>query len=375
MSKPVDGIPEEMATAAPDPLRAPATVAVDIAVHHSPFRRRVIPALKLLLAAGVAYYVVRHRVDDQSKRELGRIFLHAPLVLLAAVGVFSAQMLLGAQRLRVLLAPQGVCIGYWRSLRLTYLGAFFDTFGVTSVGGDAVKAVYLAREAPRERRVDAISVLLLDRLMGLWGLLALTLLTTLLHLDALRADPAIAPDLKWIFLVPGGLLIGTLMLFSKAVHEWTPVQAVLTRLPLGATFNRAYGSLQRFGGRKIVLLHAWLLSVMVHAVGVLGGYVLMRGMGETTELGPFFVAWLISSFICSFAPAGGIGIGQVVFERLFNKIAAMPHGLVLATATQATTIFAKLPGLIAWLLSKEHQHPPLSPLKAGTETSKEQKHD
>ena len=37
---------------------------------------------------------------------------------------------------------------YWNALRLTYLGAFFDTFMVTSVGGDAVKAVYIAREAP-----------------------------------------------------------------------------------------------------------------------------------------------------------------------------------------------------------------------------------
>jgi glycosyltransferase 2 family protein len=334
-------------------------IAVDIAAHHSPVRRYIIPILKIGLAAGVAYYVIRYRIDENSKRVLGDIFLRSPFVLLTAVLVVCAQMFLGAQRLRVLLAPQQLQINYWLAVRLTWLGAFFDTFGVTSVGGDAIKAVYLAREVPRERRVDAVSVLLLDRLMGLWGLLSLTLITTLFHLDTLREE--MAGEVKYIFIVPAVLLFGTLGLFSKRLHEWKPVQAVLNKLPMGATFNRAYGSLQRYGARKGVLFLAWLISLVVHTVGVCGGYVLMRGMGQQTELGAFFVAWLVSQFICSFAPAGGIGVGQVVFDRMFNRIAALPlgAGIVLATATQATTIFAKLPGLIAWLMSREHRHPPL----------------
>jgi hypothetical protein len=77
-------------------------------------------------------------------------------------------------------------------------------------------------------------------------------------------------------------------------------------------------------------------------------------MGQRPELGPFLVAWYISNFICSFAPAGGIGLGQLVYEDVFLTIGGVAHGLVLATAVQATYILTKLPGFIAWIASREH---------------------
>ncbi len=327
------------------------------------FRRFVLPGLKVIVAAGLLYYVIAKHLDADSKRRLSAIFLESPAILFGAAGVFSLQILLGAQRVRILLASQGVRLSYFTALRLTYIGAFFDTFGVTSVGGDAVKAIYLAREAPEGQKVETVSVLLLDRLMGLWGLLTLAVVMSLWEYRTLQADPEVAPHLKFLFIVPGTLLLGTGMLLSESVYMWAPMQAVLRFIPLGRSLDRAYGSLQKFGTRPLALLAAWSISLVVHVCGVMTGYILMRGINENASVGTFFVAWFVSNFVISFAPAGGIGFGQYFFDKFFKSIAGMDHGWILATAVQATCMLGKLPGLVAWLLTREHRVPALQPNK------------
>jgi hypothetical protein len=239
-------------------------------------------------------------------------------------------------------------------LRLTYLGAFFDTFMITSVGGDAVKAVYLAREAPPGRKVESVSVLILDRLLGLLGLLSLMVGLTLLHVRELYAEDAIRPYLPLLFGVPVALLAGTLMLLSRRVYSSGPMQFILRKMPMGHFADRAYVSMQTFRYRMGLVVAGWVMSVFVHLFGVITGYMLITAMHQSPEFGPFLVGWFISAFISSFFPFGGIGAGQALYETVFFKIAGITNGWVLATAVQAVTLLAKLPGLLAWIFSREH---------------------
>jgi len=326
--------------------------------------RWAVPALKFLVAGGLLYYVLATQLNPEGSKELRRVFLESPSFLAAAFLAVSMQLFVGTQRVRLLLGSQGFRIGYLNMLRLTYLGAFFDTFMVTSVGGDAVKAVYLARESPAGQRVESVSVLVLDRFIGLLGLVSLMLAITTWHLDVLQDNRHVQPYLFWLFLVPCLLFVGAFMLLSEAVYSWRPLQFLLRMLPGGAFIVRAYYSLQRFRRRPFILLAAFGLTLIVHTLGFLCGYMLVRGMGHAPALLPFLVAWFISNFICSFAPVGGIGVGQAVYIPIFLTIAGVPNGWVLATAVQATYILAKSPGFIAWLLSREY---PSGPRERGTQ--------
>lgn len=326
-----------------------------------PLVKTVQLVLKLGVVVGALYYL-RSKVGPADLEKLKVLFSNHALMA-GAIAIFSVQMLIGAQRLRILLAPQHVHLSYWTALRLTYLGAFFDTFMVTSVGGDAVKAFYLAREAPREHRVEAVSVLILDRLMGLIGLIALAVIVSFWQLQRLQGSDQTQWMVKWLIIVPFALLAGTAMLLSETVYLSSPMQFLIRYLPMGAMLGRAYGSLQKFRDRPRVLLHAFLLSTVVHTFGVLTGYVLMLGMDKHAEVGPFVVSLLVCNFVCSFLPLGGIGGGQVLFERVFLAIAAMEGGLVLATGLQVAILIAKAPGFIAWLLSREAPHHPADPAK------------
>lgn len=322
-------------------------------------KQALIFTVKFGLAIGLLVYVAKYKVNKDGVDELRKLF-QSPLVLAAAIAAFSVQLVVGAQRLRILLWPQNVHLTYWTALRLTYLGAFFDTFMITSVGGDAIKAIYLAREVPRERRVEAVSVLVLDRLMGLIGLLALALAVAAFQFQRLQANPDTAWVIRCLVIVPGALLTGTAMLLSETVYMSTPMQFMLRVLPFGATLGRAYGSLQKFRDRPAVLLKAFCMSLVVHFFGVLTGYILILGMNGSAEMGPFFVSLLICNFVCSFAPFAGIGVGQAVYGPLFKMIAGIENGWVLATVMQAAILVAKAPGFIAWLLSREAPRHPAS---------------
>ena len=176
------------------------------------------------------------------------------------------------------------------ALRLTYLGAFFDTFMITSVGGDFIKAYYLAKEAPKEHRVEAVSVLVLDRLMGLLGLLTLALTVAAFEYQKLAGKPEIPPWLIRAFvIVPFALLVATVMLLSETVYLSKPMQFMLRVLPMGAMLSRAYGALQQFRDRPVVLLKAFLLSIVVHFFGIVTGYILMLvGDFHASSIGDFF---------------------------------------------------------------------------------------
>ncbi|MGD0094505.1 MAG: lysylphosphatidylglycerol synthase domain-containing protein [Planctomycetota bacterium] len=318
------------------------------------------PALKVLLAAGLLYYVLATKLDEDAKETLKRVFLKSPAFLGLAIAAYSTQILIGSQRLRFLLAAQGVKLSYLTVLRLCYLGAFFDPIGITSVGGDAVKAVYLARATPRGQRVETVSVLVLDRLLGLLGLLTLTLVVALWHIRELSANEEVQPHLKWLFLAAAFLYVGTAMLLSKKVYSCAPLQFAMHKMPLGSIFDRAFFSLQKYRDRPFTLLLGLGMSLLVHLVGIGAGYFLvlgMRGLGEQPALGQFLVAWLISNFICSFFPCQAVGFGQVLYNVIFQHIACVPNGWVLATAAQAACTLAKLPGLAAWLASREHLSP------------------
>lgn len=335
------------------PALTPAPSAPAEPAAPSRFRRWLLPALKLLLVGGMVYYIVAYKVTAKQAGGLKTLLL-SPYMLGLGLLAFSLQQLICAQRLRMLLAAQGQRLRYRTMLRLTYLGAFFDVFMFTSVGGDAVKAVYLARECPAGKRLEGVSVLVMDRLMGLIGLLALMLLAAGSQFNLLRADPDVSPYLIWILLPPALLFAGTAGLLSESVYSSRPVQTLLKHIPLGGMLGRAYYSLQRFRDCPGVLLKAGGLSLLVHSCGVLGGYILLQGMGGEAQFGPFFVAWFVSNLLCSFLPFQGIGFGQQIYDTLFRSIADVPGGWALATAVQAAFILIKLPGGLAWLVSREH---------------------
>jgi len=95
-----------------------------------------------------------------------------PLLVLAWL-LFLAGIVVRAFRWKALLDGLGLHPGFWRLLKLYFVGGFFNTFLPSGFGGDVVRVIELAQG---QATSAAIGTVLVDRLTGILSLLALGLM-------------------------------------------------------------------------------------------------------------------------------------------------------------------------------------------------------
>ena len=133
-------------------------------------KRTLWRVFKWLLGAGVLALILYLNWDKiQEMRVKGEHF--NPYPLLVAGLIFLCGVLITFTRWYVLVRAQELPFSLIDAVRLGFIGQFFSAFLPGSVGGDLVKAGFLARE--QSRRTVAIATIVLDRVLGLMGLLFL----------------------------------------------------------------------------------------------------------------------------------------------------------------------------------------------------------
>ena len=134
--------------------------------------------------------------------------------LLAGFLVAGAGNLIGVVRWGIFLRVLGISIGPWDTLRLSFVGLFFNTFLVGAVGGDAVKVVWLV--AKGQPKTAALLSVLMDRMSGFGALILCSALFMVWRLDWLMRSAVIAGLIKGVFayLLLVVLLLGISFLLS-----------------------------------------------------------------------------------------------------------------------------------------------------------------
>ena len=109
---------------------------------------------------GLAYVWQRHVVEREPVH-LGFLGLGFLLGLTAVTLTFV--------RWYLLVRAQDLPFTLPDAMRLGFIGFFFNAIMPGSVGGDIIKAAFLAREKP-DRKTIAVSTVILDRVIALWAL-------------------------------------------------------------------------------------------------------------------------------------------------------------------------------------------------------------
>jgi len=136
-------------------------------------KKAAITVLKLLIPAGIFVYLLM-RVDSQEYA----VFWNQPKrwdLLIAAQCVATCAILVGIFRWSILVKAFEIPFSYREALRLGFLGYLLNFVSFGSVGGDLFKAILVAKDKP-EKRPEAVASVLLDRALGLLGLVILACL-------------------------------------------------------------------------------------------------------------------------------------------------------------------------------------------------------
>lgn len=205
-------------------------------------------------------------------------------------------------------------------MRLGFLGFLLNFVSLGSVGGDLFKAVFLAHEHPG-RRAEAVSTIIIDRLIGLYGLL---LLGSLVILSGQLPE---SPDIHKLGLVT---LIGTgVITLLCAVMMWPgllhgPLAEKICGLPkVGPHVTHLLQAARTYRQRHGVLWASLAITMVVHVLNVVGFYFIARGLpGDSPTFASHMLivplAVLTSAIPISLA---GLGVFELAMQKLYLMVA------------------------------------------------------
>lgn len=304
--------------------------------------------LKFAFAAALIVYLIQRGHLDPNQLKV----LVAPEPLFYGFFLVGMTILLQSWRWYLLLLCRGFATSFFQATKLFLVGVFFNYALPGSIGGDVVKAYYIVQNH-RERRVDAVLTVVLDRLLGLYAMLAMALITIIINWAKISSDV----QLQTLALGAAGIFaLMTLFwaaAFSRRLSRWLSVEHWLERLPLGQKLLSLYRATQAYGGQKMILLTTLFLSLLAQLVTT--GFMIMVGhyTGHSdVTLGTYFFAVPLGFIAASLpiAPAG-LGVGQVAFLVLFQMYSGHPSqlGQIAVTAFQAVLLGWGLLGALFYL--------------------------
>jgi glycosyltransferase 2 family protein len=261
----------------------------------------------------------------QNKKKIGEV-LGRPLdlkLLAIALAVYFLAMTGTFVRWFLLVRVIEPKFKFSATVLLGLIGMVFNLVIPGAVGGDLIKAAYLARM--RIRKTQAIASMVIDRILGLFGLFVLASVAGGFAWQLATADVRKLIIAAWIAAALGAIVL--LVIFSQALTRMFPrLSWGHSRLSLIVAELGEMSTTYR--GRMDVVLGATVLSVCNHGLNVVAFYFvgLMLFPSMPTTLVQHFLMGPLTLFSMAVPlPFGALGLSEQVGQQLF-KLVGHPSG-------------------------------------------------
>jgi uncharacterized protein (TIRG00374 family) len=274
----------------------------------------------------------------------------------AAFMCFVVVLFLAARRWQVL---SGDLLSYTQALKYSWIGVFYGAILPGLVSGDIAKGASLALKNKDARVGDLPLSIAMDRVIGLYSLLGFFVVSCAI---LAFGTGLLSPDLKRLGLY--GFIAGAVALLLGACAAGLVGKKLLwgretTRQHsnrIQAFFGRAFDTLQLYRRQPHLLLKAVGYSVIIHCMGVMSFYLVIRALRvdcRVTEVVVFYSVvsvlislpvtisglglrdWFSLTFFQSLWGDGQAGVAFAWLSLALTLIAAMLGGIV-----QITDLFA-----------------------------------
>lgn len=229
--------------------------------------------------------------------------------------------LLQTWRWGLLLRVQGIDFGWVRTLRVYMIGLFFNLFMLGATGGDVVKIYYAMRETSSRKEAAFLSVLV-DRMMGLLGLIVITALFVGLRWAELTAHPMTRSLLGVLAAVMGAML--GMVVFGFIVDRFGLAGKLPKWLPLHARIVEFASAFSVYARDGRVLAATFTLSAVCHIFNFLAFYFAARALGSflgwSGLVDVFSVMPIILTISALPISLAGMGVREGLFENMFGEL-------------------------------------------------------
>jgi uncharacterized membrane protein YbhN (UPF0104 family) len=326
-------------------------------------KRIVIIVLKYGLGLGLLAWVVwKYWTIDYDGQDVGiGAALQRPihwLPFLCTALFCLTSMLLTFLRWFILVRAQDLPFTVPNSIRLGLIGYYFNTFLPGAVGGDIIKAAFIARE--QKRRTVAVSTVLLDRVVGLCGLVWLCatmgilfwLSGSLTVLDTLGRR-ALEIIIAGAAVIMAGSLVFWFLLGFLPIRRAEIFAARLARIPkVGHSLAEFWRSVWIYRCRGRAIAMAMGISMISHTGLVFAFYFAAQTLTPVQELPSLVTHFLIvpvgMTIRAGIPTPGGIGGGEYAFGTLYEMLGFMAAAGILALLAQRVVEWSI--GLVGYLV-------------------------
>jgi uncharacterized membrane protein YbhN (UPF0104 family) len=268
-----------------------------------------------------------------------------------AVAAYGPAILVLCYRLTVLLRGHAAPFSYRTVTVLTFGGNLLNLVLPGGNGGDLYKAVQLARLSDG-RATESVTVLLIDRVIGLASFIAIALV-----MIALSWSEGLGPLGRAVGVILFVGLLAGVAYTSPAVRRALRWEQLLARLPFGAHLGRIDATLIGLRENPSLTLRAFALSMLAQSLGAVS----MISLGFASGIDParrldFIVPTTLAYTVSTIASAipitvQGFGVTEAIFYRLLVEPGwcTLPQLLATTLSYRAVALLWALPGAPAGL--------------------------
>jgi len=267
---------------------------------------------------------------------------------LIAIGLFVIATALQARRMELLINAHQLELSFSAAIKLTFIGLFFNTYLPGATGGDLVKIYYASKGNPGSR-AEVITILLLDRFIGLFSLLTLPLLLAPFFSDLIAAQPALQTLLGASLAIACGIILAAFIGARYELADSRFLQWIERKFPFGELLTRTLHTLHFYRNSMGVIFRALLCSYAAQSLMVGGGMAIAHATNPAGADLKMLVL-IPMGYIANALPItpGGLGVGEAAMEALFT-MSGLSGGAETILGWRVIMIIVGLLGLVFYL--------------------------
>jgi uncharacterized protein (TIRG00374 family) len=315
---------------------------------------------KLAISALLIGYLFSKARADQHFGELISGPKNWP-VLLCALPICLFAVTLTILRWNLLVRAIGLSFSVRQTLRAGFLGYLANLLPFGLVAGDSLKAVILIHSNPR-RKTEAVASVLVDRVLGLYALLLLAAVASLLlptgQLSGLGATER-ASIIRLCWCIQAAAVFSSICLAVMLIPAVTKSRLWdrLENTPvIGAILHKLVIAMRTYRSRLDLVAAAIGVSLIVHLSYIAAIMLMTLSIGLPPEhrppLGAIFVI-VPPAMIAGALPIGFYEVAITLLFRAFSPLGApQTMGLLIALGYRLIQISIATIGLAYWLAGR-----------------------
>ncbi len=269
--------------------------------------------------------------------------------IIFAVAIFSLAPFLQALRIRLLLRARDIDLAYWQSLKLSFAGNFLNFAApLGSTAGDVFKAYYFSRYT--HRKTEAMTIVFLDRIIGLGTLVAIVALITILS----PADGRLAPLRAYMFALTVIGATATVAYITPQTRRLVRWDDILSRLPMSQQLIRIDHTAIALARDVRTVGAAIATSIVLQATAAASFLAVALAVGLSVDVGnvvEYYAYFSTGELIKALpGPPQGLGTLELAYGCFFAPFGSASQILCAAFAIRLVMLVCSLPGLLIALV-------------------------